>query len=135
MLVATFIRLFKRAFFLSIAVSLAACVSYGSKEFTQADAEMIKDGITTEQEVLAMFGPPTNVGMASDGNKEVVYFFGNTNMNPATYIPFLGFFLGGSDTQQKTLIVAYDKNLVVKHSQYSETDVNASMFGSKRTSK
>ena len=53
--------------------------------------------------------------------REFYYQHSKTVVNPATYIPFVGSFLGNSDTDFQKLTIIFDENDVVEHFLYDET--------------
>ncbi|WP_133249221.1 outer membrane protein assembly factor BamE [Abyssibacter profundi] len=107
---------------LMFSLVLAGCVAAGgSAQIKPDDVATLKEGVTTLSEVRAMFGDPIQTGLTSDGHREFYYQHSKTVVNPATYIPFVGSFLGNSDTDFQKLTIIFDENDVVEHFLYDET--------------
>jgi outer membrane protein assembly factor BamE (lipoprotein component of BamABCDE complex) len=85
-------------------------------DIQQSEVNNIQKGITTEKDVVKMFGPPTKVRDDADGGKEYFYDYarsGGPQWN-------LGVSVGGG-TVQKSLLVWLDKNGVVTDYAYKQS--------------
>lgn len=101
---------------------LVGCASAG----IQIDPNRIKDiqkGITTEREVIDFFGRPSSSGATSDGEVYYIYTFVRTNTKAATFVPVVGLFTGGSDTEIEILQIWFDSNKVVKNFHFNTNDI------------
>lgn len=85
-------------------VALLGCASSGSN-YDEAKVTQITKGQTTEADLLAMFGDPTERSTDSSGAVSVQWMYIEQRTNGKTFIPFAGAFLGGTDSKHKTLYV------------------------------
>jgi len=88
--------------YLLFALSLVGCGSQGvivSEEKTQE----FKEGVTTEQEIRQKLGPPSTVESSKKG-KVLIYEGGKLKYKAETFIPVVGLFAGGADTQSSKVI-------------------------------
>jgi len=93
---------------------LAACVAVlagcaaGGVKVTDQQVAAFKAGETTKSTVLATFGEPTMQMRLADGSTMVVYSHYEATVRPATFIPIVGAFAGGSDTRSSTMTLRFD---------------------------
>ncbi len=107
---------------LTLGLALTGCIAAGgSAQIKPDNVAKLQEGVTTLAEVRAMFGDPIQTGLTSDGNREFYYQYSKTTVNPATYIPVVGSFLGSSDTDFQKLTIIFDEDDVVEHFLYDET--------------
>jgi outer membrane protein assembly factor BamE (lipoprotein component of BamABCDE complex) len=92
---------------------LAGCVSTGRK-IDQAAADSIKKGVTTRQDVVNMLGSPELITRNSNGDTIFVYSYTRATAKPATFIPYIGPFVGGANVQQQSTRVTFGPDGVVK---------------------
>ena len=92
---------------------LAGCVSIGRK-IDQAAADSIKKGITTRQDVVNMLGSPELITRSSNGDTIFIYNYTRATAKPATFIPYIGPFVGGANIQHQMTSVTFGANGVVK---------------------
>lgn len=100
---------------------LAGCASAG----TQIDATQvskIEKGVTNQQDIRDMFGSPYSSGITADGETFYIYTFARTTTKGATFIPVVGLFAGGSDTQIETLQIWFDKENKVSQFNFSQSN-------------
>ncbi|EMY0608935.1 hypothetical protein ACTM6V_18940 [Citrobacter freundii] len=62
---------------------------------------------TTKTDIMAKLGEPDTRTTLNDGNEQWRYFMSNNQFNAATFIPAVGLFTGGSQTQSKTLEIDF----------------------------
>jgi hypothetical protein len=91
---------------LSVAV-LAACVSVGT-QVEQADVDRFQKGVTTPAEVVAKLGAPQETGHKNNGDTTLSYVYMKGTPKPATFIPVVGLFAGGSDTHTTRVTFEFD---------------------------
>ena len=103
------------------AVSISGCASSGTK-VDQSALTDFKAGVTTKAEVVQRLGPPQSSSASSDGTQVVSYFFTETSVNGATFIPVVGLFAGGSKGTASITTFIFDKNGVMK--SFSNTNSN-----------
>lgn len=98
----------------SLALFVVACgPSYGGKiePFTLSQ---FKTGQTTYNDVISTLGPPGALQTRSDGERFATYSYFEGKVRPATFIPIVGFFAGGADTQSQSVTFDFDPNGVLK---------------------
>ena len=107
---------------LMLGLALTGCIAAGgSSQIKPDNVAKLQVGVTTLAEVRSMFGDPIQTGLTPDGNREFYYQYSKTVVNPATYIPVVGSFLGSSDTDFQKLTIIFDEDDVVEHFLYDET--------------
>lgn len=99
---------------------LAGCAASGVK-VSDAQVATLKKGETTKADVLRAFGPPTTQTRVSDGTSMVIYSHFEVAVRPATFIPIVGAFAGGSDTRSNTVLLRFDADDKLIDSSSSET--------------
>ncbi len=104
-----------------VALSLAGCVSSGTK-VTNEQAQAFKKGETTKEDVIKALGEPNTVTNAADGTVTLAYVHMSAAATPATYIPYVGLLAGGATGSTNTVALVFDKN--GKLSSYSSTSSN-----------
>ncbi len=87
-------------------VALAGCATVGTK-VTDDHLTALRPGVTTEADAVQMFGPPTVRTRQADGSVLLAYSHVDMRIRPATFIPFVGLFAGGSDTQTNTVALRF----------------------------
>lgn len=98
-----------------LSICLVGCASYGTK-IDAGYAATIKEGVTTEAEVLENLGKPISLTRNGDGTKSLVYMYIRSQAKAATFIPIVGAFAGGADTETQTLMVTIENGIVKKWS-------------------
>lgn len=92
---------------------LIGCATSGRKIET-SQAEKLKPGETTKEEVLRLLGAPQYQTRDSDGAETLTYSFTRTTVKPATFIPYVGGFVGGADTHSEVFSITLTNNIVQK---------------------
>jgi outer membrane protein assembly factor BamE (lipoprotein component of BamABCDE complex) len=100
-----------------VLVSLVGCygTSQGSRQIADEDTlAKIKPGETTKEEVKQLLGEPMNVGF--DDDYEIwTYWYSKTHVRKSTWVPVVGAFTGGADTDMTTLTVRFGPDGLVKN--------------------
>ena len=113
---------------LAIAVILSGCATYGKK--IDASAVMkIEQGKTTEQEVYALLGKPMSSSIAQDGKKFLMYMHIKSQAKASSFIPVVGAFAGGADTQSDQVQIWLENGVVsqISHTM-SESELNTGLL-------
>jgi hypothetical protein len=96
------------------ALVLAACLLTGCAavgvRVTESQMDQFKPGIATEGDVTAAFGSPTMRMRLADGSTAIYYTYAESRVRPATFIPFIGPLVGGSDSTSTSVSLRFDKN-------------------------
>ena len=107
---------------------VAACAESGNtsiKNATYASVDAkIHDGVTTKDQVRAIFGDPARVFFTGGGFEEWQYVFTKTHMYATNYIPIVNLFRSGGKGYKKTLTIIFNGN-VVWHHALSNSEVNS----------
>lgn len=98
-----------------VALALAGCASSGNPKVADFNpATQIEYGKTTKAEIKAMLGEPNWKKYGANGKEIWVYSYGQAQMKPATFIPIVGLFAGGMDTQGRSLTFVFDEKGVIQ---------------------
>lgn len=109
----------KRVAVLAMATLLAiGCASTGHK-IEQSAVNRIQSGVTTKAEVVSLVGNPEMVTKKGNGDTVFVYHYTRSSVKPATFIPYVGAFVGGADTQHQMTNITFGPDGIVK--DYSST--------------
>jgi hypothetical protein len=103
---------------------LTACMSMGTKVETK-DLTGFTKGKTTYSEVVNRLGTPTQSTVNSDGTKTAIYFYTEAQAKAATFIPIVGMFAGGADSENTTVTLTFDQHSVL--SNYSSSTGQSSV--------
>ena len=94
------------SFFIAI-FSISGCSTSGNQKLKNETSQSLQSKIiknkTTKTELLTKLGEPDTRTTLDDGNEQWRYFMYNNQFNATTFIPVVGLFTGGSQTQSKTL--------------------------------
>lgn len=109
-----------------ICLALAGCAAQqGNHILADVKHEDLKDklkeGVTTTENVRAIFGDPLDTRMNLDGSEEWVYELVRADVKATAYIPIVNLFSSGADTDKKTLRVLFDKKGVLVKYIYSSS--------------
>ncbi|HEX3857585.1 MAG TPA: hypothetical protein VHY30_09850 [Verrucomicrobiae bacterium] len=100
------------------AALLTGCSSVGTN-FNSANVPKIQKGITTETDLVTMFGQPNQRGVNSENGTTLTWIYSEATVKGATFIPYVGIFAGGVNTKNKTLTVRLDTDGKVSGYDYS----------------
>jgi hypothetical protein len=119
--------LYRSTAVLCVLLGCSGCVGMdmtSGTPMTSADASSLVKGKTTRTEVEQRLGPPASITMTSDGRTMATYSYYKIQaaVDPKTYIPVVGLFVGGATGtgQTQTLIVTYGKSNRVEDYTYSQ---------------
>ncbi|MDO8546095.1 MAG: hypothetical protein Q7R68_01920 [Nitrospirales bacterium] len=99
--------------------ALSACMSYGTKVDQEKVAQFVK-GKTTYAEVVRQLGKPNQSTINSDGVRTISYTYQQSQMSASSFIPFVGLFVGGAESENTTVVMNFDKNSVL--TDYTATE-------------
>jgi hypothetical protein len=114
---------------------LVGCASGGNDVLRTQDAATVDryvvDGKTTRSEVEKIYGPPSATSFADAQNDIWIYRWGRATAKPENFVPYVGTFMGGSNLQQKELVILFNaQSVVVRHSMHSTGKcIATSVFG------
>ncbi|EAM5631326.1 hypothetical protein LW665_004456 [Salmonella enterica] len=105
------------SFFIAI-FSISGCSTSGNQKLKNETSQSLQSKIiknkTTKTELLTKLGEPDTRTTLDDGNEQWRYFMYNNQFNATTFIPVVGLFTGGSQTQSKTLEIDFKGETVSK---------------------
>ena len=104
--------------------ALTSCMSMGTK-VDQDKLARFEKGKTTYTQVMEQLGKPTQSTLNSDGSRRVVYTYMQSQAKAANFIPIVGSFVGGADTENTSVMLDFDKDSVL--TGYSATQGSSSM--------
>lgn len=107
-----------------LALFLAGCASAGVK-VTEDQAAGFKVGQSTYADVVAALGAPTTTTTASNGMRTAVYAYSSVQSRPQNFIPYIGPFVGGYDTQATSVAFTFDGRGVLTGTTSSQTGIGA----------
>jgi outer membrane protein assembly factor BamE (lipoprotein component of BamABCDE complex) len=108
-----------RRFMLIAALSVASCAATGTQVKPEQLAQFER-GKTTYQDVVAAIGKPNNTTITADGNRTAMYIYAESSMRAATFIPYIGPFVGGMDTRSNMVMMMFDRQGVLQNYSASE---------------
>lgn len=92
---------------------MIGCASSGHK-IDQSAVDQIRIGETTRDQVLKSMGSPDQIARHGNGDTVFTYMYVHSQVKAATLIPYVGMFVGGTDTQQQSVSVTFGPNGIVK---------------------
>lgn len=114
-----------RFLFIFIAIfSLSACMSMGKKVDQEKVSQFVK-GKTTYAEVVQQLGKPSQSTINSDGSRTAMYMYIQSQANAASFIPIVGLFAGGANTENTTVTLSFDNKSVL--TSYTASEGGSSM--------
>ena len=97
----------------AICVSLTACMSSGIKVDNNKMSEF-KAGKTTYSDVIASLGNPSQTTVSASGIKTISYVYMSVQSRPENFIPYVGAFVGGVDSEHSVVTMSFDKSGILK---------------------
>lgn len=91
-----------------LVLAVAGCSSVGTP-IGRDKVNQIQVGLTTEQDVLRMFGVPSTRTIDISGRAVLSWIFSSASAKPQTFIPIAGAFIGGYNTRLQQLTVLINK--------------------------
>jgi outer membrane protein assembly factor BamE (lipoprotein component of BamABCDE complex) len=82
-------------------------------ELSREQVSQVRKGMTRPQ-VERILGAPNNATPDGQGGMIFYYTFTKSQVRGTSYIPVVGAFAGGADTEQKNVTVYFDRNGRVK---------------------
>jgi outer membrane protein assembly factor BamE (lipoprotein component of BamABCDE complex) len=91
-----------------LVLGIAGCSSVG-KPIAKEKISQIQVGVTTEAELIKMFGIPSTKTLDPSGNVVLSWVYSRAETKPETFIPVAGAFVGGVNTRLQQLTVLIGK--------------------------
>ena len=107
---------------------LAGCASAGNKIDPDAVSK-IEKGVTTKAQVIALLGNPMSVSLLGDGREMLFWSYARTRLKGATFVPVVGLFKGGSNTNTNAVQVLLNKDKIVEDFTSNDSTIESKMGG------
>lgn len=91
---------------------VAGCASHGVMVSPEQVAQL-KRGESREADVIASLGQPTTV-VSRHGTRMFVYAGAQAQARPASFIPFIGPLVGGTDVRASSVVFTFDGEGVLR---------------------
>lgn len=104
-------------------ITLSGCVSMGTP-VSDSQMSMLKNGVTTESDVIARLGQPNGVGKTSDGKKVLTYNYAHASPTAISFVPIVGLFAGGSNVQSTIVTLNFDQAGILQDYSSTQTQTN-----------
>lgn len=122
-------EMLKQAMISALAATMLCGCTYqaGQPPLDRAKVAQIQKGVTTREQVEAILGPPTSLGLGNDGERIALYMSWQLNSpgpDAAMFIPIVGPYVsrGPETTQrQQMLQILYTTSGVVKDYEFQDT--------------
>jgi hypothetical protein len=106
-----------RSVIIAVAIGLAGCATIG-RPFDESKISRFEIGRTTEADVVAALGQPTVVTSGS-GMHVMSYSYTHAQARPASFIPFIGPLVGGTDASSTAVAFLFTHEGVLQSSTRS----------------
>ncbi|HUN52967.1 MAG TPA: outer membrane protein assembly factor BamE [Candidatus Sulfotelmatobacter sp.] len=105
--------------FALVCALLAACASAGNEKVrTETMASVgakVTKGVTTKDQVKALYGEPMSVSLTDAGGEVWHYAYAHATATAVSFVPIVGLFAGGADVNKNEVVFIFDKNNVVQN--------------------
>jgi outer membrane protein assembly factor BamE (lipoprotein component of BamABCDE complex) len=91
-----------------LAVAIAGCSSVGTP-ISQEKVNQIRIGVTTEPDLLLLFGNPSTKTLDPNGSIVLTWVYSSASTKPETFVPLAGPLIGGYSTRLQQLTVLIDR--------------------------
>lgn len=106
-------------------MTLAGCAASGTQISEQA-AMQFKEGVTTDAQIIAKLGQPTSVSIYA-GKRMLSYSGTQVKVKAASFIPIVGAFVGGADSQITIATYQIGSNGVLEKIMYTSAGSGSRM--------
>lgn len=107
---------------------MSGCMSMGTK-VDPNQATQFKKGVSTQSDIIAAFGEPNQRSTMADGRSAIAYINSTARPDAATFIPFVGAFVGKVEAQQTTVHFVFDADGRLAETTTDTAKVRGGMFG------
>jgi outer membrane protein assembly factor BamE (lipoprotein component of BamABCDE complex) len=101
-------------------IALYGCASVGTPIATQ-NVPKIRKGVTTEAELVQMFGSPTDKSLLANDKTVETWIYTHNQVKGTTFIPYAGAFVGGSHLEIQKLMVYLDRDGKVHNYAFNDS--------------
>lgn len=93
-------------------LALAGCVAMGV-QVTESQLKSFERGKSTVGQVVSSLGQPTSSTLSADGTRMLMYMYTEAQARPESFIPYVGAFIGGSDSRSNMVMMRFDASGVL----------------------
>jgi len=114
-----------------LALGLTGRTSGGNQVLKTQDKALVDqfvvDGKTTREQVLKIYGQPSQTSFAANSDKEVwTYRYSHGTPGAQNFIPVVGLMAGSAEVKRKVLTILFgDDGVVIKHSMLENSETFA----------
>jgi hypothetical protein len=101
---------------------LTGCAASGVK-VTEEQAESFKVGVSSYSDVVTSLGPPTSTSVSSNGARTAVYTYAAVRSQAQNFIPYIGGFVAGYDTQKSDVAFTFDQRGILTNMSSTQTGI------------
>jgi outer membrane protein assembly factor BamE (lipoprotein component of BamABCDE complex) len=91
-----------------LAFAIVGCSSVGTP-IAQDKVKQIRLGLTTEPDLLLLFGNPSTKTLDPSGAMVLTWVYSSASTKPETFVPIAGPFIGGYSTKVQQLTVLINR--------------------------
>ena len=106
------------------AISLSACGASAGRAVDKSRVATYQKGITPCSQIRADLGQPLETATDVDGSKLLTYGKSETTVNGATFVPIVGLFAGGTQTEYDFVQIKCDASDIYVESKATKGKVN-----------
>ncbi len=110
------------------ALVIAGCASVGTP-IAKQNVPRIQKGVTTESQLVKMFGAPSDKSISSNGKVVMTWIHSAAQAKGTSFIPLAGAFVGGTNVQVEKLQVVIGKDGHVEDYVFNESHPDVKMGG------
>lgn len=116
-------------FLFIICLLIYGCATSGNK-IDQNKVTQIKEGVTTEQEVIQILANPYMKTLSSDGKTIMLYQYTKVKNRASNFIPVINLMTGGLDMRQQmlTILIGQDGKVEKYTLNDSTSAINAGLL-------
>ena len=100
---------------------LTGCAAAGV-QVTDQQAQSFKVGRSTYADVVAQLGQPTTVSTSTNGQRVAVYSYAAMSARPQNFIPYIGPFVAGYDTQSSAVMFIFDARGILRETSSTQSN-------------
>jgi hypothetical protein len=109
-------------------IALYGCASVGTP-IAKQNIPKIRKGVTTEAELVQMFGPPMDKSLSTNGKTVDTWTYSAAQAKGTSFIPFAGPFVGGTNMQLDKLQAILGKDGRVEDYLFNESHYDMNYGG------
>ena len=110
-------------------ILISGCATVGT-QINEANLAQIKEGVTTQEEVIASMGKPYMQTLTSDGKIIMMYQYTKVKNRATNFIPVVNILAGGMDMKQQILQILINENDIVEKYIFNDlnSDINSGLL-------